>query len=270
MINKHIKNFLLCTVLTITCMYIFSSIYSYSCKNRSYPDIADNISKDILSANVNIIRQTHEKETTSYSGGFSGVIFKKIENKYYLLTAYHAIESLENSDLIILTYNDQTYNEYSSTNSRYIGLNNYYKQFPRAKVEYYNEKYDLAILSFKSNKKLTALTVSDKSIHYGDKIVVISNPYSEERNLTTYGKIISRKPVKFGDAAGKTQHKYIKHSAYENSGSSGSVMLNQYMEIAGINLGGATDIFGNFRYGLAMPNNRILDFIDEWDKQQVQ
>ncbi len=250
---------LLCTSIA------YSFIYSYICKTQVYTDMAEKITEDVLSANVYVIKQETEGESISYSVGFGGVIFRKDGNKYYMLTAYHAIDSAEFSNFIVLLYNDMTYNEYALTQDRHIGLNEYYERFPFAVVEYYDEKYDLAILSFESETELNGLIVSNDVPQYGSKVAVISSPSGEEKNMITYGKIVSRTPIEFGDESGKTQYKVIKHSAYENKGSSGSVLLNKNCEVVGINLGGGKDILGNFKYGLAMPSDRINDFILEWN-----
>jgi serine protease Do len=244
---------------------MYSFAYSHFCKNRVYTEIDERISEEILSANIEIIQRTFEGDNTSYSAGFSGVIFKRTGNKYYALTAYHAVDSLKNSKLITLAYNEPTFIEYVSTGAKYIGLTEYYKQFPIASVEYYDEKYDLAILSFESNSNFKVLDISDVIAKYGDKVVAIGNPYGEERNMITYGKITSRNLIGFNDEAGKTQYKSLKHSAFIDKGSSGSALMNKNFKIIGINLGGGRDVFGNFRYGMAMPSNKINDFLDQWD-----
>lgn len=46
-------------------------------------------------------------------------------------------------------------------------------------------------------------------------------------------------------------------------GSNGGVLLNDSCEIAGIVLGGSKDIFGNFRYGMAMPCDKVSEFIEK-------
>lgn len=255
-------------ILCLLCTLIFYPfVYSHICKTRVYSEMAGKVTKDVLSANLHIIKQVSEGDSLSYSAGFGGVIFQKDADKYYLLTAYHAVDSLENSNLIVLTYDDLTYNEYVITQDKHIGLAEYYEQFPLAVVEYYDKKYDLAILSFKSEAELNTLIVSNDVPKYGSRVAVISSPSGEGRDIITYGKIVSKTPVIFGDESGKTQFKVIRHSAYENIGSSGSVLLNENCEIAGINLGGGKDIFGNFKFGLAMPNDKISDFISEWHNQ---
>lgn len=254
--------------MAIVCTGIFlvmhSFVYSYICKNRVYTEISERISDEILSANIEIINKTSEGNHTSYSVGFSGVIFKRVGNKYYALTAYHAIDSLKNTKLITLAYNEPTFNKYISTGGKYTGLTEYYNQFPIASVEYYDEKYDLAVLSFESDANLKVLDISDVTAKYGDKVVAIGNPYNEERNIITYGKITSKKLIGFNDETGKTQYKNLKHSAYIDKGSSGSVLMNKDFEIVGINLGGGRNVFGNFGYGMAMPSDKINDFLDQW------
>lgn len=266
--KKSIRIICIVTACIITCLVVHSFLYAYFCKHRVYTEIREGVSEEILSANIKIIQQTYNGEGTEYSPGFGGVIFRRTGNKYYAITAYHAVGSLNNSKLIILAYNDLTHSEYISTNAKYIGLREYYKQFPFANIEYYDEKYDLAILSFESDINFNTLDISNVTAQYGDKVIVVSSPYHEEKNMITYGKITSRSHVKFNDEAGKTQHKIVKHSAYINKGSSGSAVMNKDLEVVGINLGGGTDIFGNFRYGMAMPSDKINDFLVQWDNSQ--
>lgn len=266
--KKSIRIISIATICIITSLVMYPFLYSYFCKHRVYPEIADRISEEILSANLKIIQQTYKEESIGYSTVFGGVIFKRTGNKYYAITAYHAVDSLNNSKLIVLAYDQPAHSEYIATNTKYIGLSEYYKQFPFANVEYYDEKYDLAILSFESDYNFNTLDISSVPPKYGDKVVVISSPYREESNLITYGKIASRSPVKSNDETWEVQHKIVKHSAYINKGSSGSVVMNKDLEVVGINLGGGTNIFGNFGYGMAMPSDEINDFVAQWGKSQ--
>ena len=185
-----------------------------------------------------------------------------------MLTAAHAIEKSDNVSLIILPYDTPTYNAYLSSGNKPIGLAEYYAKLPQAEIEYVDEKYDLAILSFSLDKALSVLDISDTPPQKGDKIAVISSPMEEQRNFITYGKITSKKPLPFGDKAGKTQEKVIRHSAYINTGSSGSPVINKDLEIQAINLGGGADVFGNFRYSIAISSDKILDFTASWKTTQ--
>lgn len=138
------------------------------------------------------------------------------------------------------------------------------QQFPRAVIEYANEKYDLAIIRFDSDKDYTVLSISKETPEYGDIVASMSNPY-RERNIVTAGKVSTLKPRPFGDKAGEMQYPIIRHTAMISEGSSGSALLNENLEIAGINLGGGENIFRKFVHGMAMPSDLIHDFLEEWE-----
>ena len=98
----------------------------------------------------------------------------------------------------------------------------------------------------------------------GDRIVCIGNPVdSEERFVESYGKIKSNL-VEF--IADKKTDTVLKHSAYIAPGSSGGAVYNENMKIAGINVGGGTDSFGRFKYGVMIPAEQIAEFIEEWHR----
>ena len=57
--------------------------------------------------------------------------------------------------------------------------------------------------------------------------------------------------------------KTMKHNAYIDEGSSGSVVLNHNMDVVGINIGGGTNIYNKFVYGAMVPSELILEFLVE-------
>lgn len=240
--------------LVIGFLISYSFIYDYLCKTRVYNDLSQKISDEVLAANLQIVQCKKEGNSVSYSAGFGAVVFQKVDNRYYVLTAYHAVNSLENTILRVLDYNAKVS----------FPIKEFYERLPIATVEYYDEKYDLAILSFQTEENIRVLKIADSSPKYKERIVCISKPYSERSTLITYGKITSKKPVSVIFDDGSKTNCIIKHSAYEDSGSSGSVVLNENCEIAGITIGGGKDIFRNFKYGYAMPSEQINIFLSEW------
>ncbi|MBK5243015.1 MAG: serine protease [Clostridium sp.] len=120
------------------------------------------------------------------------------------------------------------------------------------------------MISFISDKVYTALSLAEDIPKYGDKVAAMSNP-NGKRNIVTAGKISSKKLWFFNDEAGKTQYPNVKHSAIISGGSSGGALLNEDLEIVGINLGGNENIFHQFTSGMAMPNDQIHDFLEEWE-----
>ncbi len=225
---------------------------------------------NIMSANICIVqcKKTDLGDNTAeytYSEGSSGVIYEKKDNKYYALTAYHVVAGLDSVQFIVQPYGAESYEDSQKASMGEISLIDYYNKFPKGKVEYYDKDSDLAIVSFKSDKELGVLKLSADNLQKGDKIAVISNPEGV-RFSKTYGNITSDVIMDF-DAAGSSETNKIQcHSAYIAPGSSGSVVLNENMEIAGINIGGGTDFKGRFKYGAMVPCQEMRFFIGESKK----
>lgn len=230
----------------------------------------EKVRKYALSANIKVVQLKYRKgensSSTSVSPGASGIIFRKEGNKYYALTARHVIEKADNVDktqIIIMGYDDLDFADSLSKGGKFQGVAIYYQQFPQAVVEYSSNNYDLAIISFTTDKVYTVLPISNEAPKYGEVVASISNP-NGKRNIITAGNISSKRPVPFGDEAGKMQYPIIRHTSEISEGSSGSALLNENLQIVGINLGGSKNIFRQHIYGMAMPSNYILDFLEEW------
>lgn len=235
-------------------------------------EFIEKVDQYTLSANIYIVGLEYRNEgndiSISIREGASGIIIERESNKYYALTARHVLKEPNNDTtrFIVMGHNQSDYKDFLSKEGEYQGVNDYYQQFPEAKIEYSNDKYDLAIISFKTNENYTILPISTEIPKYGDIVAAIGNP-NGERNIVTAGKISSRKPIPFGDEEGKLQYPIIKHTALLSAGSSGSALLNENLEIVGINLGGKENIFHSFISGMAMPSDRIRTFMDEWKNQ---
>ena len=242
---------------------IYPSIYEFLCKTRVYENFSNNV-EDIFSANICVIGVTkNEDDVTiiSYSTGASGVIFSKNNNKYYALTAYHVFA--DKDKCLIYTINSDTIGEYRKkhTGNGHGSLDEYYGQFPEAKLEYICEESDLAILSFETDEELAVVSISQSMPAKGDKILIVGNPEGEHF-VKTYGKITSKNLTEF-KVADEMENKVLKHNAYVTFGTSGGAALNESMELVGIAVGGGTDFFGRFRYGVIIPCDQICQFIDE-------
>lgn len=256
-------------ISAVVCISIIGSsfLYDYICRTRKNVDFEEIINYEVKSSTLYIVSETatisENAESFSYGAGFGGVVFSEADGVYYALTALHAVDN-NPAHLYVLSYDDLTYNERIAQQEQHIGLRDYYKTLPIAEVVYSDEEYDLAILKFSCSDSFGILNIASNTPAFKDQVAIISSPLNEGRNEITYGTIISKKPVKFGDANGENQRLVIRTSAYDNFGSSGSVLLNKQLEIAGIVLGGGRDIFDNFRYSLVMPANEINDFITTW------
>jgi serine protease Do len=258
----------------IVAIFIFITLFLPSIKsfiNQSMnKEFIQRVNEYALSANIMIVHieyNNHENISFSVSAGSSGVIIGREGDKYYALTEEHVISEIEdkdNAEIVVLGFDELDFNDHLREGGKFQGVESYYQQFPRAAIEYANEKYDLAIISFDSPKDYTVLSISEETPEYGDVVASMSNPYPE-RNIVTAGKVSTLKPRPFGDKAGEMQYPIIRHTAMISEGSSGSALLNENLEIVGINLGGGENIFRKFVHGMAMPSDLIRDFLEEWE-----
>lgn len=230
-------------------------------------DFISNVESKALSANIKIIQMAHESGfnsiSTSVSVGASGVIFHREGNKYFVLTANHVIasrEGVDKTEIIALGSDDKDFD----IDNLGIGVENYYEQFPVCRIEYTSEKYDLAVISFVSEEEYVVLPLSDNAPEYGDKVVVMSNP-NGERNVVTAGKIKGKKNWNYENETGSFTYSVINHTALTSVGSSGSALINEDLEIVGINLGGNENIYRQFISGMAVPIDQVRLFLGEWD-----
>ena len=256
-------------ILMTFILFIFPSLYENDCKTRVNNELEAKLAGDTQSSSICIIRRqskiTGDTEHLTFSAGASGVVFDKQAGTYYALTAYHVISDAdENTKFLIQPYSVPPYSETNLT------VAEYYKQFPSAKIEYFNEEYDLAIVSFYSSEKLGTLSVAEANAEKGTEIAVISNPEGE-RFVHTFGSIISNDMTYFSGSDGAESNFIIKHSAYIAPGSSGSAVLsfeNGNAEIVGINIGGGTNFMGKFSYGAMIPCQQIRSFLNNWKGQR--
>lgn len=254
-------------VMVTAALFVIPAVYENDCKTRVYEDLEKRMDP-VLSANICIVRReetTHGNVTEySYSTGASGVIFDKKYGIYYALTANHVVENSNSSvkaSFIVQPYGTQPYSQNDTAfNSSLV---EYYSKFPTAKVEYIDEKSDLAVISFYISEDLEVLPLAEADASNGDRIAVVSNP-DGKRFVHSFGKVLSGEQIVFSAGDGKSDNMTIQHSAYTAPGSSGSAVLNENMEIVGVNIGGATDFMGRYRYSAMIPRRQIKLFLDNW------
>lgn len=274
--SQRIKKYILIISSTIFICFFLPPIKSYFNQELN-KDLIQKIENELISANIEIVQlkyrngENHSSylassgASTSVSAGGSGVVIAKEGNRYFALTANHVIleeDDVDETQIIAMGYDDLYFANYISEVGYCMGISDYYHEFPNITVEYANDKYDLALISFVTEEEYSVLPISDKLPKYGDVVVAMSNPWGE-RNLVSAGKISSRRLVTFNDEAGKNQYPMIQHTAEISLGSSGSALINQDLEVVGINLGGNENIFRQYISGMAMGSDRILDFLEE-------
>lgn len=252
-----------CTFVVVLTAGLIPSVMDYQAKHRVYEDMESDLDS-IMSANICLVDVDVHGGGIAYGAGSSGVIIGKENDVYYALTACHVVRNHEEIDFwIVMTPDDPTLWEYKKDHEN-TGQEEYYSRFPKIKTEYANAEYDLAIISFRSEKKLEVAKVAADDPSKGSRIAVISNPEGD-KFVRSYGKIRSNHLEIFkGDDDSLPETQVLKHNAYEAPGSSGSGVYDGKMKLVGINIGGGADYFGRFKFGVMAPAEQINKCLGEW------
>lgn len=231
------------------------------CKNRVFNEMQAK-SDDVIRGIVGMIGENSKDGLSSHNGIGSGVIFYKVDNTYYVVTAKHVINA-ENTNFKIFTkdteFSGQTINAGDNVNFE-IPDEEYYNSLLDGKIEYISKTNDLAILSFIYDGDLTVLDFETNKLSKNNRIMVIGHPEGN-RYKKTYGYIKSSLKDVRGD-------KVIEHNAYMKQGNSGGVALSENMKIAGINISGKFTLLGHFRSGYMIPYDIVEDNIKNWKNQE--
>lgn len=170
---------------------------------------------------VGIITKSGVFQSESFG---SGVVIKKeqinSENyKYYVLTNRHVVGIGATMPSSVIYLGDK---------DKYV-----------AKVETYDEKLDLAIISFESARILDVANISTEKIEVGRFVIAVGNPYEIDNyyNSVTVGNIshLERYLKERSTTGEEIKNKYIQHNAEINSGNSGGGLFNIKGELIGIN-----------------------------------
>lgn len=269
--SKHVRRILTIAAilfLVVFGFYIFENLNMHLALSRNYPELEAGIDENILAGNVILVPESRQTtgtvQTFRYGVPASGFIFDRDGNTYYALTANHAFQS-DFDNWIVLTHTQKLFPISDRTQNE---MPEYYSQFPRSQVEYADAENDVAIISFQSKEELTVLPFAQNSVLGNEKIAVISSPEGYERNMVTYGKVLSTES-EINALSGKRKNVFL-HSAFIDNGSSGSLVLNKNMEICGLNIARADFLWsGKFRNSAAVPSETLLAIIEEWRKTQA-
>ena len=257
--NKNIT-FIIISIIVVIAIFIFiNEIIPIINENKSrvFTDMQDK-SDSVIRGIVGIIPESGTSSLSSHNGVGSGVIFDKIDNTYYVVTAKHVID-VDNSKFKIFTkdteFSGQTIEADDNVNFE-IPNEEYYESLLDGKIEYISDTTDLAILSFEYDGDLTVLTFENNRLSKNDKLMVIGHP-DGNRYQISYGYIKSNLKNVRGD-------KVIAHNAYMRQGNSGGVALTENMKIAGINISGSFTLLGHYKAGYMIPYDIVIDNINKW------
>ncbi|MCF7945263.1 MAG: Do family serine endopeptidase [Spirochaetia bacterium] len=181
-------------------------------------------------------QQTPDEEYETNSLG-SGVIFKRENNTYYVLTNNHVAGKADKIDIVM---NDQSTHEANLVGS--------------------NERRDLAVVSFTSEKNFPVARFGNSdNLKVGDWVLAMGSPYGYISSVTA--GIVS--------ALGRSGQQvnnindFIQTDASINQGNSGGPLVNLNGEVIGINTWIAAPTGGNIGLGFSIPINNAKKIVDE-------
>lgn len=195
--------------------YEIDGNYDLTSLNNKITSIVSNYKESIIGvSNYQEVYDFFGRKSIQESGVGTGFVFKKeiksSTNQYYALTNYHVIEN----------------NKYIKA---YFG---YTKEYIDAKVVCSDENYDLAVISFSTEKDLKLLEFSENdSVTTGDFAIAIGNANGYQYfGTTTFGIIsyVNR------ELEGETSV-YLQHDVAINPGNSGGPLLDVDGKVIGIN-----------------------------------
>ncbi|XFA99607.1 S1C family serine protease [Candidatus Izemoplasma sp. B36] len=167
----------------------------------------------------------------------SGVIYKHVGDKYYVVTNQHVVENAETLDIY---FEDET-----TIQANLLGV---------------DELVDIAVLSFLSTNTYEVSDFADSdAVQKGDVVLAVGSPEGFGFFGSMTMGIVSGLDRYFdidGDGTKDMFVNYIQHDAAINSGNSGGALFDLNGDIIGINVIKitATDIEG---MGFAIPSNLV-------------
>ena len=156
------------------------------------------------------------KDGTYISSG-TGFVYKKDNNKYYILTNHHVIDG---GNKVTVTFTDETIEE-----TKVVGSDQY---------------ADIAVLSLETSKELTVASLGDnEKSRVGDTTFAVGAPLDSVYSWTVTRGILSGKDRTVEVSIGNSRSndyimKVLQTDAAINSGNSGGPLCNSNGEVIGI------------------------------------
>lgn len=184
--------------------------------------------------------------------GSGAIIAKDNDDYYYFLTNYHVVDIGEYSrqTLKITDYKGNTYQVESSG----ILLRDIDK--------------DLALVKFYSSINLTLLKIEDDDLSVGDAVFSVGSP-SGQINAVTVGGLLGKPEAPVVDGQSRLKDKdgnvlsVYCHDAPIIGGSSGGMLLDENLNLVGINYAGAIGNDDEFVFGYSVPSKIVLEFLSK-------
>ncbi|BCR36574.1 S1 family peptidase [Mariniplasma anaerobium] len=210
---------------------------------QKYVDIYDELSTTTIQSVVKVTKKVSLSSITSVGSGF--IFFEDLQS-YYVLTNHHVV------------YTD-------TTQTTTITITDYLGKDHTATLLALDSHYDLAVLSFsKTNFDVNPLSFSEHTLVFKDMAIVMGYPNGQINSITT-GELVDFDKINISnetDESGVDFDVLIMDVPVE-TGSSGSVVLDENYEVVGIiYAGNFIDSNETSEFSFAIPTAMIFEFFD--------
>jgi Do/DeqQ family serine protease len=181
--------------------------------------------------------QPYEEEYESNSLG-SGVIFRRIDDTYYVLTNHHVAGEADTIEVVL--------DDERTFEAELVGT---------------DARRDLSIVSFETDERdITIARLGDSDqLEVGDWVLAMGSPFGYVSSVTS--GIVSA--LGRSGRAIDNINDFIQTDAAINSGNSGGPLVDIYGNVIGINTWIAAPSGGSIGLGFAIPINNAKEIIDE-------
>ncbi len=253
----------LCLLLLPVTVILCTFGWELRCKTRTYKDFERQL-PTVQDAVFRIAAETENGSVHGYTAGASGAVFERHGDCYYALTALHVVDRADALHYYAVPADAPVYEKpedmsFSAYDAQYYGA------LPVLRVEFADPQTDLAIVSFRYAGDLPAAGIKRDDVLNSTAIAVVGcdgTPHTPP--AVTCGTVNGKRYWEFHVDDGRQDVRVFSHSAYVTYGSSGAAAFDSEMQLAGINIGGVTGLFGTFRSGVIVPAWSLRDIVRDW------
>ena len=273
---KKIKKIIILLIVIPFLIFISSceSFLDFDITNDDKTEIIDFINDVETSAITKTVRVEakyyktnidYANDNVSATSIGSGVIFKNIGSTYYVLTNNHVTSKKQyNKASGYIDFVKAKYSIYDAYNNSFS-----------ANVLYSDNEYDLSLMVFErgvkyeNDNKLGVFEFDTSKLNTSSMLCAIGEALGQ-RNLIQVGYYKKSQefiPNSESTLISNVTFNVIVHSAYINSGSSGGALINENMQLVGINFASASiESTEKFICTYAIPASKIKEFINDYEE----
>lgn len=234
---------------------IVGSVTLYAGFKIDYSAINSSIKDSVLRSAVTVYSESYDFNSSVTSQG-SGVVFHIQDGYYYILTNWHVAMKKSGYPYQSIEVKDFEGNIYDAW---------VYENPNKECGPALSEKYDLAVIYIKPKTKNNITDIDFARYDPARESVVISiGSPNDVMNTVTFGFVTDyKKPnVNYEGLSADISFEIVVHNAYTDNGSSGGALINKDLKLVGINFAGNEG--DTFEYAIAIPINKVIEFLKEY------